>query len=210
MRFQFRSDSSGAVQVYGLHTRPGGSADSVPITHARWDAGKSAMVADLGGISITWTPNDGPLATAPTATPGIPVNLDNLLVHPIPEGRDSQITTYPGQGLEDITWQDTIIVFPADSEVPPLYLVFTQPGYYPAPISLPAFPEAKRAPMKTYVKGGGKKRQRWKDLSGTIYEWDYQHGTVEVYSKQGNHLGEFNPISGERTKPANPGRKVEK
>ena len=127
VRFQFRRDSNGAVHVYGLHTRPGGGKDSVPITHARWDAGKSAMVADLGGISITWTPNDGPLATAPTATPGIPVNLDNLLVHPIPEGRDSQITTYPGQGLEDITWQDTIIVFPADSGVPPLYLVFAKP-----------------------------------------------------------------------------------
>jgi len=127
VRFQFRRDSNGAVHVYGLHTRPGGGKDSVPITHARWDAGKSAMVADLGGISITWTPNDGPLATAPTATPGIPVNLNNLLVHPIPEGRDSQITTYPGQGLEDITWQDTIIVFPADSGVPPLYLVFAKP-----------------------------------------------------------------------------------
>jgi hypothetical protein len=28
--------------------------------------------------------------------------------------------------------------------------------------------------------------------------------------KQGNHLGEFNPEAGEQTKPAKPGRKVEK
>ena len=60
------------------------------------------------------------------------------------------------------------------------------------------------------VQGGGTKRRRWKDNKGRIFEWDSQHGTVEMYDKQGKHLGEFDPQSGEQTKPAKPGRKVEK
>ena len=50
-----------------------------------------------------------------------------------------------------------------------------------------------------------------KDSTGKIYEWDSQHGTVEVYDRSGrNHLGEFNHITGEQMKPADPSRKVEK
>ncbi|WP_193132916.1 colicin E3/pyocin S6 family cytotoxin [Enterobacter kobei] len=76
---------------------------------------------------------------------------------------------------------------------------------------LPAFPDAKRAPRKTAIQGGGQLRARWKDAKGKIYEWDSQHGTVEVYDRSGrNHLGEFNHITGEQTKPADPTRKVEK
>jgi len=76
---------------------------------------------------------------------------------------------------------------------------------------LPAFPDAKKAVSKTLIKGGGKFRYRWKDSKKTIYEWDSQHGTVEVYDKSGrNHLGEFDPVTGKQTKPADPARKVEK
>ena len=47
--------------------------------------------------------------------------------------------------------------------------------------------------------------------TGIIYEWDSQHGTVEIYDRSGrNHLGEFDPETGEQTKPADPSRKVEK
>jgi len=45
---------------------------------------------------------------------------------------------------------------------------------------------------------------------GIIFEWDSQHGAVEMYDKQGKHLGEFDPITGEQSKPAKTGRKVEK
>jgi len=56
---------------------------------------------------------------------------------------------------------------------------------------------------------GGRMRRRWKDDDGTIYEWDSQHGKVEVYNKRGVHQGEFDPDTGAQTKPADPGRKVE-
>lgn len=48
-------------------------------------------------------------------------------------------------------------------------------------------------------------------LNGKIDEWDSQHGTVEVYDKTGHkHLGEFDSVTGEQTKPADPMRRVEK
>src|SRR5690606_41362979 len=82
-------------------------------------------------------------------------------------------------------------------------------SFVPAPGSLSAFPGAKKAKSKTSVQGGGKKRARWKDDKGNIYEWDYQHGTVEKYNKRGKHMGEYDPDTGEQTKPAGPKRTAE-
>ncbi|RMK18639.1 hypothetical protein IPC1257_01375 [Pseudomonas aeruginosa] len=38
--------------------------------------------------------------------------------------------------------------------------------YYPAPATLPAFPDALRAKPKTSIQGGGGLRKRWKDKKG--------------------------------------------
>ncbi|WP_406297128.1 colicin E3/pyocin S6 family cytotoxin [Streptomyces sp. NBC_00624] len=83
-------------------------------------------------------------------------------------------------------------------------------GYKPPPKSLESFPNAKVAPRKTPVQGGGGLRKRWKDPKGNIYEWDSQHGAVEKYNKNGKHLGEYDSVTGEQTKPADGTRKVEK
>lgn len=82
------------------------------------------------------------------------------------------------------------------------YMVMSVPGlgYQPKPESLPAFPDAVWARPKTAIQGGGKKRPRWKDKEGNIYEWDFQHGAIEKYNKRGKHLGEFRHITGEQTK----------
>lgn len=131
VRFQFRQDESGELRVYGIHTKPESGADRVPVAQARWNADNSAMVAVLDGISITWTPNHGPVVSAPSPYPGSPERLDNLFVHPVAVGQDSVISHYPGRDAEDVTWQDTIISFPADSGLPPLYLVFAKPAVRP-------------------------------------------------------------------------------
>ncbi|WP_434672772.1 colicin E3/pyocin S6 family cytotoxin [Pseudomonas sp. R1-15] len=94
-------------------------------------------------------------------------------------------------------------------------MVFTRPfggdhSYHPAPKLLAAFPDAFKVDSKSNVQGGGGARKRWKDRKGRIYEWDYENGRVELYNKQGSHLGEFKADTGEQTKPAKPGRRVEK
>ncbi|MDI9925383.1 colicin E3/pyocin S6 family cytotoxin [Rhodococcus sp. IEGM 1341] len=50
-------------------------------------------------------------------------------------------------------------------------------------------------------------RPRWTDNRGNILEWDYQHGALEKYTKNGKHLGEFDPVTGDMTKGPVPGRK---
>ncbi|WP_339511455.1 S-type pyocin domain-containing protein [Pseudomonas sp. RL_15y_Pfl2_60] len=213
VRFQFRRDAEGIMRVYGLHTSELSGMDSVPVV-TEWSKVGSVFEARLNGVTVTWSPNNGPVVQAPTTYPGVTDELENILVHPVAENGDSQIEIYPA--ADDVTWQDYILVLPVETGVPPLYVVFAKPAgfadqkYYPAPGELKAFPNAVLSPSKTFVKGGGQKRKRWKEKTGRIFEWDYQHGTVEMYDKQGKHLGEYNPETGEQTKPANPKRKVEK
>jgi hypothetical protein len=74
--------------------------------------------------------------------------------------------------------------------------------YIPAPENLPGFPDARRAEPKN-------RRRRWIDGSGRLFEWDYQHGTVEMYDRRGRHLGEFDPRTAERLKGADRRRRTE-
>lgn len=75
--------------------------------------------------------------------------------------------------------------------------------YNPPPKNLPGFPKAK--PAKRLGR-----RKRWTDDDGNIYEWDYQHGAVEKYSKNGKHLGEYDANTGNQTKPPDSTRSPEK
>lgn len=73
--------------------------------------------------------------------------------------------------------------------------------YFPPPKVLPGFPDAERVPNKG--------RARWRTKDGDILEWDYQHGEVEVYNRQGKHQGSKKP-DGTDPKPAVPGRTTRK
>jgi hypothetical protein len=112
-------------------------------------------------------------------------------------------------------YQDAIIWFPSRATIAPIYLSINVRGggdhsYHSPPIGLSAFPDAFPVKSKSSIQGGGGKRSRWKDKKGRIYEWDSQHGAVEIYDSQGKHLGEFNPETGEQTKRATPGRATPK
>lgn len=98
----------------------------------------------------------------------------------------------------------------AGAEVRGMTLNGTLIFYVPPPKVLPGFKDAERVRGKTPVRGGGGLRARWKTKDGKIIEWDSQHGKVEVYSPNGKHLGEFDPVTGQQTKPPVPGRPVEK
>lgn len=212
VRFQFRLDQEGALRVYGIHTTASGD-DSVRVVHAVWNSDKTAIEAELNGIIILWTPRDGPLGTQPLTYPDDSgAQFGTILVHPIPENTDSQIEGLPGN---DVTTEDCIVVFPANTGMRSMYVVFARPAggdhsYHPAPAGLAAFPDAIKVDGKTRVKGGGGVRRRWKDSKGRIFEWDSQHGAVEMYDRQGKHLGEYDAVTGQQTKPPKPDRKVEK
>jgi len=128
VRFQFHRDAGGIMRVYGIHTSATSGMDSVPVVN-QWRQVGSAMEAQLDGITIIWTPNDGPVVQAPTTYPGVTDALENILVHPVAEGTDSQLEIYPAS--DDMTWQDCILVLPIQSGVPPLYVVFAKPAVNP-------------------------------------------------------------------------------
>jgi hypothetical protein len=81
--------------------------------------------------------------------------------------------------------------------------------YVVPPDTLRAFPQAEKVRPKTARPGGVGLRARWKDAAKQrIYEWDYRHGTVEVYDFRGHHLGECDAETGHQVKGPEPGRRV--
>lgn len=202
----------GAVSMYGFYTGTKREWQHVPVIEA--EAQGDQMVADLGdGIKIIWTP-----AADPNAVLGIPA-LEGITLKPAawvfpPIEKAAQILINPVFYPPD--YQDAIIWFPSQPTIAPIYLSINVLGggdikYYKPPKMLTAFPSAKPAKDKNFIQGGGGKRRRWKDGKGRIYEWDSQHGKVEIYNSQGTtYLGEFDPETGEQTKPAIPGRTTQK
>lgn len=82
-------------------------------------------------------------------------------------------------------------------------------GYVKPPDLLPGFPRAIKVRPKTVVLGN-KRRRRWLDeTTGRLLEWDYQHGRLAVYDSRGNHIGEFDPQTGEQTKPRDNTRSID-
>jgi hypothetical protein len=159
--------------------------------------------------SLVWTPAVTPQSSStltPSEAPALPADPGKV-VSPVTD----ELGDYPTYDLEDI--KEYILVFPADSGLSPIYVVFNQRTgdhkYHSKPVSLPAFPEAKQVRGKTRVQGGGYIRPRWVDHQGYIYEWDLRHGTIEKYNKRGIHLGEFAHDTGVRTKEADPSRRIE-
>ncbi|WP_130905148.1 S-type pyocin domain-containing protein [Pseudomonas sp. Sample_22] len=206
VRLNIEQQDDGSLKGYGFYT--GKNRDWEMVDVVQVDLRGSQYVADLGeGIELIWTPaEDGsdilgiPKLEAAPQAPHIWVypptkQADGIIVNPI----------YPPE------YKDFILVFPVGALVKPVYIVISQMGdhsYYDHPKTLPAFPDAVRVKSKSSVQGGGKKRARWVDRKGRIYEWDYKSNAVEKFDKLGIHLGEYNHTTGKQTKPAKPGRKT--
>lgn len=81
--------------------------------------------------------------------------------------------------------------------------------YIHPPKNITGIQGLRRVNGKTSIQGGGKKRERWKDDDGKIYEWDSRHGTLEKYDSNGRHLGEFDPNTGSQIKGKIKSRRVD-
>lgn len=214
VRYTWESDSSGNPVPHGWHTPPG--RDKVRVRKMTWDSRYQAYTfttTEEPRITLIWTPDHSGVNTpSNTGNQTRPVLPNPVIVNPLPESTGITSTTSPAP--EEKSFADYILILP-HPDIPPIYIYINSDHKYHTPPKgnppLPAFPDAKKAPAKTPVQGGGKFRNRWKDSAGRIYEWDSRHGTVEMYDRSGrNHLGEFNHVTGKQTKPADPSRKVEK
>ncbi|TBN41505.1 S-type pyocin domain-containing protein [Pseudomonas sp. BGI-2] len=211
VRLHVEQQADGTIKGYGYNTQKRSDWELIPVVH--FVAQGTQQVADFGdGATLIWTP-----AVEPSTTSGIPPlegapQAPHIWIYPPTEQADCIIVNpiYPPE------YKDFILVFPADSGVQPLYVVFSRPAiggdikYHRPPLALPAFPDTVPVKSKSSVQGGGGKRSRWKDRKGRIYEWDSKTGAIEIYDKQGKHLGEFNHETGEQIDPAKPGRTTQK
>ena len=188
----------------------------IPVRYVGKDGvGQYSVALEEGGPIIYWSLDESGQQVPHTTPPQDDgESFSDILINPISDVVNNTTTVQPMP--EETDWRDAVLVFPIGSDIEPLYLVFNKPAsdlkFVPAPRGnppLPAFPDAKIAKPKGKVQGGGGVRKRWKDKK-RIYEWDSQHGKVEVYDKNGNHIGEFDHISGKQTKPKDPKRKIEK
>ena len=214
VRYTWEQDAHGNLTPHGWHTPPG--KDRVRVRKMEWDSRRKAYTFTTEEdpyITIIWTPDSSGVNVPSDTGNRNPVRIPNpVVVDPLPENTRIKATTSPAP--EEKSFADYILILPLPY-IPPIYIYLNADHkYHVAPKGnppLPAFPDAKTAKKRTPVKGGRSLRSRWKDPKGRIYEWDSQHGTVEIYDRSGrNHLGEFDPITGEQTKPADPTRKVEK
>ncbi len=84
----------------------------------------------------------------------------------------------------------------------------TTHAYHRAPDEIVGIPGLRMVPSRTPTRGGGALRRRWVDRRGNIYEWDSQHAALEKYNSRGEHLGEFDHLTGAQIKPAVRGRHI--
>ncbi|VVP34874.1 S-type pyocin domain-containing protein [Pseudomonas fluorescens] len=202
VRLQIEQQADGRLKGYAFYTGKNRDWEMVDVVQFIVRDGQFVAVLDKDkGIELIWTPAvDGsdtlgiPALEAAPQTPHIWVfpptkAADGILVNPV----------YPPE------YEDFILVFPVGSGVRPLYIVVARPvsgdhDYHIPPKLLPAFPDAKPVRNKGH-------RKRWESKK-RIYEWDYQHGAVEVYNWEGDHLGEFDIQTGEQTGKAKPERRT--
>ncbi|MEX3025489.1 colicin E3/pyocin S6 family cytotoxin [Proteus sp. STS61-E] len=119
-----------------------------------------------------------------------------------------------------------ILVFPWELGIKPIYLSTGKKdkprqgvkerghSYHEPPKTqdIKGLGELKESKPKTPKQGGAGRRTRWiGDKGRKIYEWDYQHGEIEGYrASDGQHIGAFDPKTGNQLKPADPKRSIKK
>ncbi|MER2369305.1 S-type pyocin domain-containing protein [Photorhabdus laumondii] len=138
VRFRWiRDEKSGRMTVQGYHVSPEGGLDKVPVrmmtlnrttgNYEFWEPGEYRPI-------ILWTPNEQefkvPAHTGNEEQPFIP---SQITVLPIPEKVGSDIESLPMPEEKD--FRDYILVFPADSGMEPIYVMFNTPRNQPGVVT---------------------------------------------------------------------------
>ncbi|EPC03252.1 hypothetical protein L861_23365, partial [Litchfieldella anticariensis FP35 = DSM 16096] len=123
VRFSIQTLADGSTQIAGFHVRQGTPAEMVPVRQVQWSADKTYLEAHLNGITLTWTPNDGPLQEQLSPLPSADTHLLNgIMVYPVADEASQATTTeYPALPQD---WNDAILIFPEDVRAEAIYIVF--------------------------------------------------------------------------------------
>ncbi|MCU1789361.1 S-type Pyocin [Pectobacterium polaris] len=127
VRFFWRPDIHGNIQVYGVHTGEGTPYEGVRVANMVWDAKIQSYTftpaPGLDGPTITWTPEkpEGAEPVTHTGSPVKPIDQPTILIYPIPKD-ETETTTPPFPVPDAYDFNDWILVFPDGSEIKPIYV----------------------------------------------------------------------------------------
>lgn len=114
---------AGPTELFVANTDGQVIPSAVPVMKAAYDAhsGQYTVVTDdVPPRTLTWTPAVEPTDSS-TSLPPAPPSPDNL-IGPVLEPLQGRLDTYPD--LPDAGFDDAVIIFPSDSGLPPLYVMF--------------------------------------------------------------------------------------
>ncbi|WP_324662366.1 S-type pyocin domain-containing protein [Enterobacter bugandensis] len=163
VRFSWEADQFGIMRPKGFHVGARGGQDKVPVRmHQKNTTTRNYEFWEDGADkpTIVWTPDD-PGYASPSNTG----NQDNIYIPPnvlvYPESEINSPWTTETPAPRERSFRDYILVHPAGTFDPIYVYLNADHKYHTAPKGtppLPVFPDAKRAPRKTAIQGGGQLR----------------------------------------------------
>ncbi|MFJ4195987.1 S-type pyocin domain-containing protein [Pseudomonas sp. NPDC089534] len=118
VRLHIEQQPDGSIKGYGFNTQNRTDWEMIPVI--QFVAQGSHQVADFGnGVTLIWTPAVDPSDASGTPALEAAPQAPTLWIYPPTEQADKIIVNpiYPPE------YQDFILVFPADSDIKPLYVV---------------------------------------------------------------------------------------
>ncbi|MDH0731532.1 S-type pyocin domain-containing protein [Pseudomonas sichuanensis] len=134
LRMGSSSESEDRAELYVAATDDQAVSSTVRVLAAHFDAQTgqyTVATEDSPPRTLLWTPAVTPgssSTTTPAVSPSAPA-----LVGPTLEPIEGRLDEYPD--LPDAEFDDYVIIFPADSGLPPLYVMFKSPRYMPGVVA---------------------------------------------------------------------------
>ena len=126
----------------------GDGDDKVPVRYVGKNAqGQYSVVLEENGPTIYWSPDEtGNQVPHTTPSQDDGVSFGDIWVNPLSDAVNDPSTVLPMPAESD--WQDRILVFPEDSGIEPLYVVFSKTAYsaaYKTKLKSTSYPGVSRA-----------------------------------------------------------------
>ncbi|QHG66819.2 S-type pyocin domain-containing protein [Pseudomonas putida] len=134
VRMGDKREQIGPTELFAVRTDGDVISSAVPVLAAEFNAQNGQYIVttdDLPPRTLIWTPAVEQ-SDSSTTLPATPPRA-TAMVGPTLEPLEGRIDAYPD--LPDVGFDDYVIIFPADSGLPPLYVMFKSPRNMPGVVS---------------------------------------------------------------------------
>jgi len=134
VRMAGKREQIGPTELFAARTDGSVISSAVPVLAAEFNAQNGQYIVstdDVPSRTLIWTPAVEP-SNSSTTLPATPPPA-TALVGPTLEPIEGRLDAYPD--LPDVGFDDYVIIFPADSGLAPLYVMFKSPRHMPGVVS---------------------------------------------------------------------------